>query len=618
MPNQILIATPHAAFGELLRISLEETGDYRVRLVQSGREVQASLARLSFDLVLLDADLTDMPLAEVARQVLVLRGPRLMVVPPDNNPRHPMLAGIEIHGFVYRPFYTPDLLESIAGLMRTKEAPAPPPAPEMEAPPDWLENPALAEQHLQNALVGCTAHLVIITRGGQVLVAFGSLDRPAAQEIANILLRSTPGGLKNDLARYFRLSNIAMDYILYARALAGEARLALVYEVSTPLTRIRSQMNTIIKGLAQPPAAPTPEKVETPAADPFEWAVESAEESSDGISDTEMANLTAWLADLPSPDPDPYPAEQADSPQEPAEPSSAADLGWIPPQPNAPLDPPPSAPHLKADSAPLGNAPSHPPAEPLPEVQEAPPLWRVAPPELPQAVEVISPTAPRDLPPDLAAGFAEEIGQDASPMGTALPDMEAEANGEPAPAQEPLLFTGTPAAPGLAEPYNGERAIELVDPTAETRPIALRRSATLNLLETASPAFAALAYAACLIPRLPSHYLNGEIAAQLAAWLPEVCLAFGWRLLSLQVRPDTLQWVVQLSPTIPPAQMIRAVRHILSQRLFDHDTRLVLENPSGDFWAPGYLVISGSQMPTPDLVRMFVTQTRRQQGLQID
>jgi len=196
--------------------------------------------------------------------------------------------------------------------------------------------------------------------------------------------------------------------------------------------------------------------------------------------------------------------------------------------------------------------------------------------------------------------------------------MEAEANGEPAPAQEPLLFTGTPAAPGLAEPYNGERAIELVDPTAETRPIALRRSATLNLLETASPAFAALAYAACLIPRLPSHYLNGEIAAQLAAWLPEVCLAFGWRLLSLQVRPDTLQWVVQLSPTIPPAQMIRAVRHILSQRLFDHDTRLVLENPSGDFWAPGYLVISGSQMPTPDLVRMFVTQTRRQQGLQID
>jgi REP element-mobilizing transposase RayT len=157
-----------------------------------------------------------------------------------------------------------------------------------------------------------------------------------------------------------------------------------------------------------------------------------------------------------------------------------------------------------------------------------------------------------------------------------------------------------------------------VDPNAITRPIALRRSTSFSLLDTASPAFAALAYAACLIPRLPSHYLNGEIAAQLAAWLPEVCLAFGWRLLGVQVRPDTCQWVVQLSPTVPPAQMIRAVRQILSQRLFDHFGRLALENPSGDFWAPGYLIISGTQMPSQNMLRMFVVQTRRQQGLQMD
>ena len=610
MPYQILIATPHAAFGELLRISLEETGEYRVRLVQAGREVAASLARLPFDLVLLDADLVDLPLAELAGQVHALRGPCLMVVPPDNDPKHPLLAGIEIHGYVYRPFYTPDLLESVSGLMRPLEtAPARPQQTE-DAAPEWLDEPARAETHVQNALVGCTAHLVLVTRRGQVLVAFGSLDRPAAQEIANILLRSTPAGLKNDLARYFRLSNIPVDYILYARSLAGEVRLALVYEVSTPLTRIRSQMNAIVKMLAQPPLESAPLKTETPTADLFEWAVDSESGSGDGISDVEMANLTAWLAEMPSPNPDPSP--QAPAAGEETSPlPSPADLGWISPNgPAAPAEP---------DSAPK---PPEMMVETLPEVKDELPVWAVAP-QAPLVGEVVNPAPRVDLPPGLAEGMPDETGLDGSPSAALQPDLEAEAAGQPLQTDEeipepPLFFTAEETQQIPAGAGSQETAIEKVDPAAITRPIALRQNASFSLLDTASPAFAALAYAVCLIPRLPSHYLNGEIASQLAAWLPELCLAFGWRLLGVQIRPDTCQWVVQLAPSIPPAQMIRAVRQILSQRLFDHFNELALENPSGDFWAPGYLVISGTQMPSQNLVRMFVVQTRRQQGLPMD
>ena len=613
MTYQILIATPHAAFGELIRICLEETGEYRVRLVQTGREVLASLARLSFDLVALDADLPDVPLADIARQVHALRGPRLMVIPPDNNIKHPLLSGIEIHGFIYRPFYTPDLLESVSELMRpTNVAPARSSA-EQEPTPGWLDDPALAESHLQNALVGCTAHLVVITRGGQVLVAFGSLDRPAAQEIANILLRSTPTGLKNDLARYFRLSNIPVDYILYARSLAGDALLALVFEVSTPLSRIRAQMNTIAKALAQTPITSAPPKVEAVAADTFEWAVEPGSDGEDGISDTEMANLTAWLADMPSPDPEPGVGENPASETEPPPALSSADLGWIAPdapQPNS--EPSSNTPQMQVDTLP----------------QEPPLVWTVAP-EAPLVGEVVQPVKPPDLPVGMTSGMPEDDALDTARMATPLPDWESEANGEGVNVQEksvlpPLMVEPEnrknieETAPYKPESFSTETAIEWVDPNAITRPIALRRTTSFSLLDTASPAFAALAYAACLIPRLPSHYLNGEIAAQLAAWLPEVCLAFGWRLLGVQVRPDTCQWVVQLSPTVPPAQMIRAVRQILSQRLFDHFGRLALENPSGDFWAPGYLIISGTQMPSQNMLRMFVLQTRRQQGLQMD
>lgn len=608
MPYQILIATPHAAFGELLRISLEETGDYRVRLVQTGREVLASLSRLSFDLVMLDADLADVALVELASQVHALRGPRLMVVPPDNNIKHPMLAEIEIHGFVYRPFYTPDLLESVSELMRPTAMPPRPPVAEPEAPPDWLQDATLTEQHVQNALVGCTAHLVVITRAGQVLSAFGSLDRPAAQEIATILLRSTPSGLKNDLARYFRLSNIPVDYILYARSLAGEARLALVFEVSTPLTRIRAQMNTIIKALAQPATAPVPVKDEPPVSNAFEWAVDSSGDGEGGISDTEMANLTAWLADMPSPDPELPQAESSPTADQSPSSPSAAELGWISPDAPAAPDATPDSPQMMVDT--------------LPHVQDNLPVWTVAP-EAPLAGEVVAPVQPVDLPPGFASGMPDETAVDGSPLADVQPDWQAEADGlqprlENSLFEEGIISTLEETAPRLSEPLSADMAIERVDPNAITRPIALRRTSSFSLLDTASPAFAALAYAACLIPRLPSHYLNGEIAAQLAAWLPEICLAFGWRLLGVQVRPDTCQWVVQLSPTVPPAQMIRAVRQILSQRLFDHYGSLALENPSGDFWAPGYLVISGTQMPSQNLVRMFVVQTRRQQGLQIN
>lgn len=609
MPYQILISTPHAAYGELLRISLEETGDYRVRLVQTAAEAMATLARLPFDLVILDADLADIPLAEAAARVIALRGPRLMVIPPDNNPKHPMLQGIEIHGYVYRPFYTPDMLESVGDLMRPSTLPPAPPPADEAAPPAWLEEPRLAEEHLQKALVGCTAHLVLVIRGDQVLVSLGSLDRPAAQEIAGILLRSAPTGLKGDLARYFRLSNIPVDYILYARALTSEARLALIYEVSTPLSRIRSQMNTVIKALAQVPApAPAaPSAPETARENAFEWAVDAGS-GEDALSDNELANLASWLSEMPSPDPQQLDPSSAGSESSVQMPSSPADLGWISPDEPESSTPAPQA-SLEATPAVVDTLPE--------ERLAAQPIWMVAETSEPPAVtdaplvgEILD-SAPAA---EAAPGFMEtpEINQ---AVDSAL---QPEENVNPEEMLSPVRAGENLADDPSAEwtrPISAETAIELVDPHADTRPLALRRTVPLSLLDTASPAFASLSYSACLIPRLPYHYLNGEIAERLTAWLPELCLAFGWRLTEIHIRPDTCQWVVQLSPAVPPAQMIRAVRQILSQRLFDHFNWLALENPSGDFWAPGYLIISGTQLPSPRLVREFLIQTRRQQGL---
>ena len=49
MGANILVATTQPAFGELLRLSLEEAGHYTVRLAQNGREAQFAASRLAFE-----------------------------------------------------------------------------------------------------------------------------------------------------------------------------------------------------------------------------------------------------------------------------------------------------------------------------------------------------------------------------------------------------------------------------------------------------------------------------------------------------------------------------------------------------------------------------------------
>lgn len=123
-----------------------------------------------------------------------------------------------------------------------------------------------------------------------------------------------------------------------------------------------------------------------------------------------------------------------------------------------------------------------------------------------------------------------------------------------------------------------------------------------------------LGYACVLVPRLPQHHLIGELATRLSEWMVHLCLAFDWRLEHLSVRPDYLQWVVSVSPDVAPAYVIQLIRQHASQRIFAEFPSLARENPSGDFWAPGYMVLSGLQPPAVPLMQEFVRQIRQRQG----
>ena len=150
----------------------------------------------------------------------------------------------------------------------------------------------------------------------------------------------------------------------------------------------------------------------------------------------------------------------------------------------------------------------------------------------------------------------------------------------------------------------------------ETRPHSITEVAGRVMLDPITPGLYNLTYACLLVPRFTSHYLTGDISDRLSEWLPQICVAFAWRLEYLAVRPEYVQWVVNVPPAASPGYLMRIMRQQTSEKIFAEFPRLKKENPSGDFWAPGYLIMGGTQPHPPQLVKDYIKQTRVRQGLE--
>jgi len=152
------------------------------------------------------------------------------------------------------------------------------------------------------------------------------------------------------------------------------------------------------------------------------------------------------------------------------------------------------------------------------------------------------------------------------------------------------------------------------DNLGETRPGTPNEPARRIVLEPVSPSVYNLDYACLLVPRLIHHHLVGDLSVSLSEWVQGICYAFGWRLEYLAVRPEHLLWIVNVAPATSPGYLMRILRQHTSEQIFTDFPRFKKENPSGDFWAPGYLIMGGSQPPPAQLIKHFIAQTRQRQG----
>lgn len=587
MPKQILVASPHLAFGELLRLSLEESGQYRVRLAQTSAEARGSAGRAIFSLLILDADLKDCVFADLAREIQEQQSQaRLILIPPDNNPQHPALKGLSADAYLNKPFYLPDLMEMVERLMSAPAAdeaapePAPETAPEstpadVPAPPAerpaWLKNTTGAQRLLDEAVNDSRARAAIVLNDGQVCASSGNLPPAAVQELTEILARTWERHKNYDLARFIRLRE-GGEHLLYATSLADRVALALACDVTLPLTRARGKAILLARQLAELPPEEAPAAPEAVAAQPPEPAPEpeppeedSQPEDEDALEDGGMEipdlRLLELLADAPPPNP-------------------AAAGNW--------------APEAAGETAP------HALNLPWEQILAQPPV------RLPD-----EPPSPYDAP-TIAIRRRPSA---ASEAPTVAIRAQENGNGQPAPqAPRPADLISTPP-PAILPASTAPRVAP--DENAAPQQFSEAPRGSLLSVEPVSPTLSHLAYTALLLPRIPQHVLVGELCEELGLWVPQLCLAFGWRLEGMSIRPETLQFTLQVAPSVSPGNVVRILRQRTSQRIFSRFPELKELNPSGDFWAPGYLIISGSTPPQPNLLHDFVVQTRRRQGLTV-
>jgi REP element-mobilizing transposase RayT/DNA-binding NarL/FixJ family response regulator len=579
MKANLLVVTPQASFGELIRQSLSDTGSFRIHMASGKAKAILAAEKENCTLALLDMELGEKNVLDIGRSLRSMNSDLDLVILSDEE-LSPAMDAIRPWVLLRKPFYLPDFIQLVRAvpiipdqLIDALEEKIEPeseekmvePSPQKNDQPaldiPWLNDVTKAAQHLTRLTLESSAQAALITREKELWAYAGQLSQNAANELAATVSRHWDGQKGNDLLRFVRLESTKAEHMLYATSMSLGVILALVFDAETPFSTIRSQANSLARSLAIAKTGPLDSLERKPAPKGEQVEVESeAEEYDESDEDLEIPSIADILNEIPPP----VPPERvkADAPQ------MSADEDEQSVEVETEMDLDPSAAETRP-STPLPKKSNHRPSK------ESSPAIHLS---------------------DLI--LTEESGDKEDSLTDLADELAATM---PSKSQR-----RRPATP-IRQPAPGE--------LDETRPHSITEVAGKMITESASPSMAQLNYACLLVPRFTAHYMTGDLADYLSEWMPNICVAFGWRLEFLAVRPDYLQWVVNVTPNTSPGYLMRIMRQQTSEKIFNEFPRLRRDNPSGDFWAPGYLIMGGLQPHPPQLVKDYIRQTRQRQGI---
>jgi len=573
MAVPILVVTPNVGFGELICQILDETGDYALMLATNRKEALKTAKVDEPALMILETELNGTPVSELVEIVRKgLPDLLLILIVPELASDINAFSEMDPNGVLQKPVYLPDLMNMVddtirnCGLEDIDRAQSKPKATtgqlvlnreeDPPPPPEWLSDVNLAAQHLAMLSLESSAQASLITKRDQIYAYAGELSRPAAEELARTVDSHFENGGGSDLARFIRLDETGGEYMLYATGLGGDYVLATVFDAEMPFSKIRAQASHLAVALSSPPAKEMVEEQES--------SVEM--EMEDDQEEEVLMEIGPILEDVPPPIPENWQPEVS-----------------MPKKTDSLLD------ELLEDAR-----------------KDA------------FSTDTLSIDRSR-----IESRLKDQYSEEASEEWSQQVDVDMEETGQtgeqPKSAQEPPSSSDHEAetvASRSRQKQNQPDETQVSQSVRDADPLDLDLDPGELELEPVSPSMYNLTYACVLIPRFPHHHLTGEIAKRLSDWITHLCVAFGWRLEHLSVRPGYVQWLVNVPPNTSPGYLMRTIRQHTSRRMFIEFPVTESDNLSGDFWAPGYLILGNPQPPPPTLVKEFIQNTRNRQGLE--
>ncbi len=274
MSSSILIVDANPGLATMLQQALSSVG-FECTLALTGREAFQIASSKPINLAIVDFHLPDGPAEELIRVFQKIQPEMiLLAIPPDNDPDSPIVSALGIQGALTKPFYLPDLVPHIAGLLGV-EAPSlaevnpeepdesgldifKPPTPKKSTRSvPWLENAGKASAWLDRLAAENSVRACLITRGDELHAGAGEFSREKlgliARRVAEIWA-VTPGGT---IMQYVRIPPDNEEVFLFSVSIALDYDLTLLFDRKTSLSAARRRAKTFEKALDKPPATGT-------------------------------------------------------------------------------------------------------------------------------------------------------------------------------------------------------------------------------------------------------------------------------------------------------------------------------------------------------------------------
>ena len=633
MEKSVLIFSTHPAFAELSRLSLAENKPYIVQTALTIEEMQTLINQSKFDLVILDADYPDENfinlVAAIQEQFSAIK---FLVFPPDNLADHPDLKKIRVDTLLLKPFYLPDFLNSVdeiinrdfqdvvgsKELLPTSDTDLENEELKKHSVPDWLDPEKIGNQ-LNRAMVGSQAQAAFILINDESVAYRGEIEDSAVSDITTHLLQNVDREDKSDIVRFMRLNVDELEHLIYAITFRENGLLVLIFEKTMPLTMARSLISQVEYNLNQMIEGQTiigenslngnfaNSRQGTYVEDESSKPLYPDDVSSEEVEMLKVSQLIDQVTNKKREEPDEVSGNEEGQPVS-DQPEAHSELpDWLTePEETAPENSE-SVPDFEKDDALhwvkeenqqetiLNKYENSPASETLLDGLVFPWDRDYEDLESPKKDELIKENDNSDnqlsesqiLPEEGTIEVNEEGIEKFEDAGAESGNLTGEETGLPdnteaqkVSQQEIIQPASIPASEeAIAEVLQEKTVHELKD-----------QELPKSLLEfdSVKAGMSSLNYTCVLVPRFPKHFLVGDVAKRISEWLPQLCISFGWRLERLSVRPQYLQWTVIVDPTLAPSKLIKLIRKETSRRLFKLWPDYELENPSRDFWAPGY------------------------------